>query len=82
MNLMRGKLLNEATINEINIFSLRLDGRLVSKAWRKRDLQNPNLQFKFRFSIQRRTMESTQLPERLLLKYIRLCCIKYHLVGI
>jgi len=30
MNLMRGKSLKEATINEINIFSRRLDGRLVS----------------------------------------------------
>ena len=35
MNLMRGKLSKEATINETSIFSPRLDGRLVPNAWRR-----------------------------------------------
>lgn len=65
MNLMRGKSLKEATINETSIFSPRLDGRLVPNAWMT--CKNPNLRFEFRFSIQRRIMESTQLPESLFL---------------
>ena len=41
------------------------------------DLQNPNLQFEFRFSIQRRTTESTQLLERLFLMVLDCVVLQY-----